>query len=370
MEGRPVELAKQAVSQAIGMLDGRDRAALVVFDDRIDLLHHLSPVDSRARNELRAALARIDARGSTNLCDGWLTGCRELARHGAMPNQTDRIRRAILLTDGRANVGETSPIIMCEHATELRKRGIGTTALGMGQGFDDGLLSGIAEAGGGSYVYIESASQLARTFEHELDRLTATTATRLNLRLQLPEGLRGALLNPFPVERQGRRFDIAVDDLVAGDEVVLIFEITSRNARLGDQLSVDLSLRWTDPTTGDRRTEHTSVDALEVVDERFYATLPAERDVAAQAAILRASEGQRRAMELDRAGRYVESRAMHTAAFDVLAAAPLLAEDSHLLDEARTYAAFDADMAFSEHDRKQAAFDSFNRSRRRKVASE
>ncbi len=51
MAGRPVELAKQAVSQAIGMLDGRDRATLVVFDDRIDLLHHLSPVDSRARNE-------------------------------------------------------------------------------------------------------------------------------------------------------------------------------------------------------------------------------------------------------------------------------------------------------------------------------
>lgn len=365
MSGRPIELARKAVSQAVGMLDSRDRAALVVYDDQIDLLHRLSPVDSRARNELRMALARVDARGSTNLCDGWLTGCRELARHERVPQRTERIRRAILLTDGLANVGETVPAIICKHAAELRVRGISTTTLGMGTNFDDTLLSGMAEAGGGRYVYLESASQLASTFERELGRLTATTATRLNLRVQLPEGLRGELLNPFPVERQGRRFDISVDDVVAGDEVVLIFEITGRDLREGERHPVGLSLRWTDPVSGERRTGSAAVLPLDVVDDRFFATLPVDSDVAAQGAIIRASANQRRAMELDRAGRYAESRALHHAAFDALAAAPLQAEDAHLLDEARTYAAYDAGTAFSEHDRKQAAFASFDRTRRR-----
>jgi hypothetical protein len=73
-------------------------------------------------------------------------------------------------------------------------------------------------------------------------------------------------------------------------------------------------------------------------------------------------------MELDRAGRYAESRALHTQAFDVLSAAPLQAADLHLRDEAQTYASYDGSAAFSENDRKRAASDSFNRTRRRRVS--
>jgi len=367
MAGRPIELAKQAVSQAAGMLDRRDRAALVVYDDHVDVIHPLLPVDARTRNELRLGLAQVDARGSTNLCDGWLTGCRELARHETPAARGDRIRRSILLTDGLANVGERSPDAIFRHATELRQRGISTTTLGMSTNFDDSLLSGMAEAGGGNYVYLESASQLAHTFERELGRLTATTATKVNFRLLLPEGLHGELISRFPVERSGHRFDVAIDDLVSGDEVSLIFELTGRDLRAGDRLPIECSLRWTDPVSGDRRTDTAPVTPLEVIDDRLYATMPGLADVSAQAAIQHAALDQRRAMELDRAGRYAESRALHTQAFDVLSAAPLQAADQHLRDEAQTYAKYDTNIAFSENDRKRAASDSFNRTRRRKI---
>jgi Ca-activated chloride channel family protein len=368
MAGRPIELAKQAVSHAAGMLDRRDRAALVVYDDHIDVIHPLMPVDTRNRNELRLGLAQVDARGSTNLCDGWLTGCRELARHETKAAASDRIRRSILLTDGLANVGERSPDAIFRHATELRQRGISTTTLGMGEHFEESLLLGMAEAGGGNFVYLDSTSQLAHTFERELGRLTTTTATKVNLRLRLPEGLHGELISRFPVERTDHRFDVAIDDLVSGDEVVVIFDVISRDLRAGDRLPIECSLRWTDPFTGDRRTDDTAVTPLEVIDQRIYATMPGMEDVSAQAAIQHASLDQRRAMELDRAGRYAESRALHTQAFDVLSAAPLQAADLHLRDEAQTYASYDGSAAFSENDRKRAASDSFNRTRRRRVS--
>jgi Ca-activated chloride channel family protein len=370
MGGRPIELAKQAVSQAVGMLDRRDRAALVVYDDRVDLIHPLAPVDSRSRNEIRLGLARVDARGATNLCDGWLTGCRELARHDAPAGTGGRVRRAMLLTDGLANVGEQSPDVIFRHATELRQRGISTTTLGMGEHFEESLLSGMAEAGGGNFVYLESAAQLARTFERELGRLTATTATRLNLRLRLPDGLHGELISRFPVERNGHRFDIAIDDLVSGDDLVLIFEVTSRALRIGERLPIDASLRWTDPLTGDRRTDAIPVALLETIEERLCAAMPPLAEVTAQSAIQHAALDQLRAMELDRAGRFAESRALHSQALDVLSAAPLQAADQHLRDEARTYAKYDGSVAFSEHDRKRAASDSFDRTRRRRVSEE
>ncbi len=370
MSGRPIELARQAVSQAIGMLDRRDRAALVVYDDEIELLYPLATVDSRTRKELRNILTHVDARGMTNLCDGWLTGCRELARHQSSHDNGDRLRRAILLTDGLTNTGETDPAVIWRHATELRQLGITTTALGMGTQFDQTLLAGMAEAGGGNFVYLESANRLAHTFERELGRLTATVATKLNLRVRLPDGLHGELLNRFPVECHGHQFDIALDDLVAGDEIALIFEVTSRDLALGAQLPLELSLRWTDPLTRQRQTNPAPVMPLEVIDQRRYAKLPSLPEVTAQSAILRAAANQAQAMELDRAGRFAESRALHHAALDLLQAAPLEADDAQLLESARAYAAYDGSTAFSEHDRKQATADSFRRARRRRLASE
>lgn len=364
MAGRPLELAKQAVSQAAGLLDQRDRAALVVFDDRVDLIHRLGDVSGRQRNELRMALARIDAGGSTDLCSGWLTGCRELARHET-PAAPERVRRAILLTDGMANQGETSVSAICRHATELRQRGITTTTLGMGHNFDEGLLSSMAEAGGGNFAYIESAAQLGRTFERELDRLTAIAATRVNLRLQLAEGLRAELLSPFPVERSGHRFDVAVDDLSASDEVMLIFEITGRTLTRGAQFPFELSVRWTEPISNRRQTDHIPVTPLSVVDDRVYASMPHSETVAIQTAVQKAAADQRRAMELDRAGRYAESRQLLHQAFDVLSSAPDSDEVLHLRTEAETYAAFDAAAPLTEHTRKQAVHNSLARSRRK-----
>lgn len=364
MSGRPIELARQAVSHAVGMLDRRDRAALVAFDDEIDLVHPLMIVDTQQRNELRSALARVDARGSTDLCGGWLSGCRELARHESRDGQ-DRVRRSILLTDGLANQGETSVSVICQHASELRQRGITTTTLGMGHNFDEVLLSAMAEAGGGNFVYLESANQLTRTFERELDRLTTITATKVNLRLRLPDGLHGELLSPFPVERTGHRFDVAIDDLSASDEVVLVFEVTGRDLMLDARLPFELSVRWTDPNQNERQTQEATISPLTVVDHRTYDTLPRSEEVLTYTAVLRASAGQRRAMELDRAGRFAESRRVLAEALETLMAAPQTDEVLHLREETRSYADQDAAAPLSEHARKQAVHNALARSRRR-----
>jgi Ca-activated chloride channel family protein len=237
----------------------------------------------------------------------------------------------------------------------------------MGHNFDEGLLSAMAESGGGNFAYIESAAQLARTFERELDRLTAIAATRINLRLHLPEGLHGELLSPFPVERTGHRFDVAVDDLSASDEVVLIFEVSGRELLRDTRFPLELSVRWTDPNGHHRRTEEVPVTPLTVVDDRKYAELPRSDEVATQSALLKASVGQRRAMELDRSGRFAESRQLLNEAFDLLMEAPATDEVLHLRDEARTYADFDPAAPLTEHTRKQAVHNSLFRTRRRQA---
>jgi|CXWL01.1.fsa_nt_gi Ca-activated chloride channel family protein len=78
MAGGKLELAKQAVTEALGFLGRDDRFAVVTFDDRIDVVAPSRAATADAVREARTELARVDARGSTALCQGWLTACAEI----------------------------------------------------------------------------------------------------------------------------------------------------------------------------------------------------------------------------------------------------------------------------------------------------
>src|SRR6266702_4031927 len=87
-------------------LDERDSAAVVVFDDRIDTVQALAPVTTNFKAGVRKALAEIEARASTALHEGWLTGCKAIASD-TPPLRERSLARCFLLTDGLANVGMT-----------------------------------------------------------------------------------------------------------------------------------------------------------------------------------------------------------------------------------------------------------------------
>src|SRR5712691_11214916 len=54
------------------------RVAAVVFDDHIDVLQESARVTPEVRARLRAELSAVQARGSTALYEGWLTGCKAI----------------------------------------------------------------------------------------------------------------------------------------------------------------------------------------------------------------------------------------------------------------------------------------------------
>ncbi len=79
MSGEKLRLAKQAVVEAIGRLHPDDRFAVVVYDERIDLVVPTTQASVDARRDALDRLAEIEARGSTDLGGGWLRGCEQIA---------------------------------------------------------------------------------------------------------------------------------------------------------------------------------------------------------------------------------------------------------------------------------------------------
>ena len=83
-----------------------DRFAVVVYDEQIDVVVPGTPATRRGPPDRPSIGSReIDARGSTNLGDGWLRGCEQVA----LALSAEGVNRCLLLTDGLANVGHHRP---------------------------------------------------------------------------------------------------------------------------------------------------------------------------------------------------------------------------------------------------------------------
>jgi len=305
MGGDKIALAKDAVSQAIGHLGPDDRVSLVIFDNEIDVLQPLMPLDAATRISLRHALDQVEARGGTNLSGGWLTGCQQLAEH--LPGRPGiRLQRAILLTDGQANDGITDPGELARHAAALRERGISTTAMGLGYGFNEVLLSGMVEAGGGNFAYIEFAGELPGFFAGEIGSLVDNAVLRPRLTLTLPRGLRAQLLNMFPSSREGKTITVQLRDLADGEEVNLVFVVTHRGR--ADAMSwLTGDIQALDPD-GEPIQIELGIPALRRVPDAEAHAAPRDNMVSVYRAQEQSLLDQREALRLDREGRFAESR--------------------------------------------------------------
>ena len=363
MQGEKLSLVKEAVSTATALLRDEDRVALVIYDQTVERLQSLTAATSRAKAALRLALHGVDAGGATNLSGGWLAGCDELARSMADDQTGGRIRRSLLLTDGLANEGITGQEELAGHASSLRKLGVSTTTLGVGLDFDEHLLATMAEAGGGNFQYIESASQLPAFFQGELGELLSVVATGLNVSITPPEGVRARLMNAFPAEQTGRKIDVAVGEVPAGTEINLVFELTVGPGSIGAAHQLMVEASWTEPAIDKAGRFRQAMPALRIVSSEEAEGTAANDEVREAAALQRADAAQREAMRLDREGRHVESRVHLRQQAALLAAAPQSSRVVKSFAFMGKLAETDASVGYTSNVRKQVTFDAHRRSR-------
>jgi Ca-activated chloride channel family protein len=232
MAGRKIELARRAVAHAVRLLKPSDRLGVVAYDHEVDTVLACQPATAAARAQALDALARLEARGSTNLAEGWFTGARALGGHpgveataGPAGSPSDRVRRVLLLTDGLANQGVTDPGELRDAAVRLREQGVTTSTFGLGADFDEELLAGLATAGGGHFYFIEQPAQIADFLASELGEVLEVVARDVVFEVAAGAGTRVAVLNPLPVEQEGPVTRVGLGDFVAEQEVTVLLAV-------------------------------------------------------------------------------------------------------------------------------------------------
>ena len=302
MAGGKIRLARDAVRQALRMLRSDDRFALVAYDDEVELVAHAAPATGAARRGAVERLEAIEARGSTDLSGGWMTGCDQVLPHPA----DESPGRCLLLTDGLANVGVTDPDQLAARAAELRKRNVMTSTFGVGTDFDEVLLQRIAEQGGGHFYFVESPAQIPDLLTSELGEALEVVARDASVALQLPAGVKAAPLSRLEWFATDTGIRVVLGDLVSGQELDVVLRVEMPPMAAGNSVSVRFTL-------GDRE----GVLALPPVEVSWTAAeagvvAAAGRDRAVDRAVaaLYAARARHEALALNKAGDFGRAKAL------------------------------------------------------------
>ncbi|MBX2992444.1 MAG: VWA domain-containing protein [Bacteroidetes bacterium] len=218
---RKMEYAKTALATLIDKLERDDIFSLVVYDDVVDVMHSAQRVGSD-RNRLKQLVSDIYPRNSTNLGGGMIEGLKQVEKNVGK----EYVNRVILLSDGLANQGITSPIELNRIAKRYRERSISLTTMGVGLEYNENLMIGLAESGGGNYYFIESPTQLASMMNREFNSASSIVAQNVSIELQLGKGVR--LLDVIGCETiSGRNvYRIPIGDVYANDTREITVELS------------------------------------------------------------------------------------------------------------------------------------------------
>ena len=181
MAGRKIADLKQAAKLTIDRMGPQDVVSIVIFDDKVDVVAPSQPVTNKLA--LMALIDAIDERGGTQISLGMQTGLQQLQQaHGA-----GRVSRMILLTDGET--WEDEP--QCRHlAGQAGGMGIPISALGLGDEWNQNLLTDIAGNSGGNWDYVDTPDKILTAFQFVVASMQGTVLSNANLVLRLVSGVR------------------------------------------------------------------------------------------------------------------------------------------------------------------------------------
>ena len=188
MSGDPLKAALESSVRIIQGLRSDDRIAVVTFDDHVQVVQPLVAVGDA--HDLVTRIRLIESGGSTALFDGWQEGVKQLAPFV----KKERIARVILLTDGQANHGLVDEAKIFEHVAKAAGASITTSTVGLGHGFNETLLTGMAKAGEGAANFGQTADDLSEAFEEQFAILSNSFLRQVKITVQGGSDVQARLL--------------------------------------------------------------------------------------------------------------------------------------------------------------------------------
>ena len=292
MNGLPLQHAKTAAAGLVHSLTEHDRVSVVVYGSNARVVLPSTPA-LQAKASIDVLLAGVQCEGMTALHAGWLTGAAQIAPFVSQYG----VSRVLLLTDGCANVGETSVDALVAAGATLSDTGITTSSYGIGHNFNETLMTAIAQAGQGMAVYAADADGLATYFTNEFAMLGDLVGKDMRVELTITDA-EGApvvwtCLNPLATDSVGR---IRLPALLSGTDSWAVFHADVPADKAHKNLNITARVAYVD----EKGASHTSETTTPLVFGKTNAA--ANTEVVERAKEARAAQMARQAAEAAQRG--------------------------------------------------------------------
>ena len=333
MQGAKFEKAKQGACVAIDHLADDDYVSLVMFDNDTEVLLPPARVGSaRNRDALKSRIDRVRTGGGTAIHAGVTLGAQQVRRH------LDRefVNRIVLLSDGLANVGLRRPSDLAALGRELRRDGLSVTTIGVGDDYNEDLMTALAEASHANYYYVRDAEKLPGIFAEELGVARTLVARGVTIRITAPDGVRiKEIIGQPEIECRGRSADIALPEYFGGDKRRFLARCVVES-KASDPLEVAAVNLSYEPTGGLKAEPQQHIARIQFTDEEKKSEASLHAEVARELAIAQNRLAKERAVQLADEGRAKEAAAVLRSQAARNSAAPPEAQIPRLAVENRT----------------------------------
>ena len=247
MAGDRINAAKEAAEMALGRLAAEDVVSLVAYNHNVDILRKAERLG--AENNLKSIISKITADGRTALHAGVVAGSEEVKRNLS----PQRVNRVILMSDGLANVGPSTPRELGELGRELGSKGISVTTIGLGLDYNEDLMQRLAASSDGNHAFVEKASDLVKIFNAEFGDALSVTAQDIEIIIECRTGFRPTRVLGREAAIEGNRIRMKLNQLQGDNERYVVVELEQpERGTAGDAEIASVTVDYLDLDTGSR----------------------------------------------------------------------------------------------------------------------
>jgi Ca-activated chloride channel family protein len=328
MSGQKIEKAKEAAIEALRRL-GRDVLfSLVVYDHNVDTV---IPAQSARNSEwIESRIRGIHPGGNTALFGGVSQGASEIRKN--LGNRY--VHRIILLSDGLANEGPSTPEDLGRLGAALIKEGISVTTVGVGTDYNEDLMTKLSQNSDGNAYFVESSRDLPRIFTAELGDVLNVVAKQVNVYIDCPNGVEPVRI----IGRDGRikngTVALSLNQLYGGQEKYALVEVRVPAGKSGKDMDIARArVTYENPFTQTKESSAGSARATFSRDKKAVKA-SANVDVQRDLSLNRKAEAEEMAIEYFDAGNTADAIGTLKKSAEELKERGMTLQDDVLLEEA------------------------------------
>ncbi len=312
MSGEKIRKAKEAALMAVSRLRSDDIVSIVAYNSTVEVL--VPATKASDRQTIKRGINRLYASGATALFAGVSKGAQEVRKF----KSPGRVNRVVLLSDGLANVGPSSPAELGALGSALGREGIGVSTIGLGLDYNEDLMTQLAMKSEGNHLFARNTSDLIRGFDMEFSVGLAVVAKDVVVEIKCAEGIRPVRVLNADADIVGSKVVVHLNQVYSGRNAKLLMELEIPAAEPGSSMKIaDVGVSYLNMATKTKDVLSSKV-AVQFSSDRNEILTSVNKSVMEEVYLQLANEKYKLAVSLRDQGRIDDARRILSGNVDLL----------------------------------------------------